>query len=243
MQHAAVTRSPDDPAASVAAATTARERFERLYVALRDRICLLDYPPGTRLGEEILAAEFGISRTPLRRVLARLESEGLLVSIQGVGTMVTDVSVEELMQVYQLRMELAGMIGRLSPATSDAAMIAAFETLEARARALAEAPESREFARINQDFFHACMRCTESVPLREMSERLFYQTARIWLKTMSQLDLAQEAATLASEIAAIGDAVKIGDMAAAGLIRRAHISMSVLRLRRAEQQLGAPPAG
>src|SRR5690606_38977516 len=57
--------------------TLARERFERIYRILRNRICLLEYPPGARLSEEELAEEFRISRTPVRRVLARLESEGL----------------------------------------------------------------------------------------------------------------------------------------------------------------------
>ena len=47
--------------------TPSRERFERLYRTLRDRICLLEYPPGTRLSEGELAEEFAISRTPVRR--------------------------------------------------------------------------------------------------------------------------------------------------------------------------------
>ena len=93
----------------------ARALRERLYRTLRDRICLLDYPPGARLSEEELAAEFEISRTPLRRVLARLEAEGLIGSVHGVGTIVTDVDVEELAQVYALRMELAPLLGRLDP--------------------------------------------------------------------------------------------------------------------------------
>src|SRR5690606_4509453 len=93
----------------------ARERFDRIYKALRMRICLLDYPPGERLREEDLAEEFGVSRTPIRRVLVKLEAEGLLRSIHGVGTIVTDIDVDELEQVYQLRVELAEMIGKLSP--------------------------------------------------------------------------------------------------------------------------------
>ncbi|HEU4986394.1 MAG TPA: winged helix-turn-helix domain-containing protein, partial [Rhizobiaceae bacterium] len=66
-----------------------RQRFDRIYSALRTRICLLDYPPGMRLREEDLAEEFETSRTPIRRVLARLEDEGLLRSVHGVGTIVT----------------------------------------------------------------------------------------------------------------------------------------------------------
>ena len=102
------------PAAAERPSSPARERFERIYRTLRDRICLLDYPPGTRLSEEELADEFATSRTPIRRVLARLEIEGLVKARHGVGTIVTDIDIEELTQVYHLRMELAVLIGRLS---------------------------------------------------------------------------------------------------------------------------------
>src|SRR3546814_8186046 len=70
-----------------------QERFARIYHALRDRICLLEYPPGLRLSEEEIAQEFDVSRTPVRRVLARLESEGLVEARHGVGTMVTSVDI------------------------------------------------------------------------------------------------------------------------------------------------------
>ncbi len=101
---------------------SARDRFERMHAVIRTRICLLDYAPGTRLSEEALAAEFGVSRTPLRRVLARLESEGLLQSVHGVGTFVTDVDIAELAQTYQLRFELAELTGRLGAVAPDEAL-------------------------------------------------------------------------------------------------------------------------
>ena len=95
--------------------SVSRERFERIYRTIRDRICLIEYEPGARLSEEDLAREFGVSRTPLRRVLSRLEGEGLLESRHGVGTFVIDVDLETLIPVYRLRMELAGLIGKLDP--------------------------------------------------------------------------------------------------------------------------------
>ena len=104
-----------EPRSPAAERPSARARSERIYRTLRDRICLLDYPPGARLSEEELAAEFAISRTPLRKVLARLESEGLVGSVHGVGTIVTDVDIEALAQVYRLRMELAPLLGKLAP--------------------------------------------------------------------------------------------------------------------------------
>src|ERR671924_307444 len=92
-----------------------RERFERIYKTIRDRICLLEYQPGERLGEEELAREFNVSRTPIRRLLSRLEGEGLLESRHGVGTFGTDVDIDSLAQVFQLRMELAELMGKLDP--------------------------------------------------------------------------------------------------------------------------------
>lgn len=192
---------------------------------------MLDYLPGTRLSEKALAEEFGISRTPLRRVLGRLEAEGLLRSVQGVGTIVTDVDIEALAQVYQLRMELAEMIGRLSPVPPDARTVQAFRDLFRRGRELVENPDPRAFGQLNMDFFQALLLLSDNEPFREISERLYYRTARIWLKSISKLNLAEEAAIFAREIEDILRAVEIGDLEAAGYIRRSHISMSFTRLR------------
>jgi len=211
--------------------SAARQRFQRLYEALRDRICLLDYPPGVRLKEEALAAEFGISRTPLRRVLGRLEAEGLVQSVQGVGTMVTDVDIDALAQVYELRMALSELIGRLSPVAPDAETLDIFRTLNARGVALTAEPDPRVFARLNMDFFQTLMRLTGSEPFRSISARLYYQTSRIWLKSIPHMDLAEEVAIFSREMADVLAAVELGDLGAAGHIRRSHISMSFTRLK------------
>lgn len=214
-------------------APTARDRFERLHAELRDRICLLEYAPGTRLSEEALAAEFGVSRTPLRRVLGRLETEGLVQSVHGVGTFVTDVEIEELAQTYQLRLELAELVGRLSPQLPDAAMMAEFRAMSDRARALTGTPDPRAFAQLNMDFFLARLRLTGNEPLREIAERLYVRTARIWMKSVfaSRVDLREESETFRREIEDVLAALAIGDLHAASLIQRAHLSMSFERLR------------
>lgn len=221
---------------SSAADEGARDRFDRIYRTLRMRLCLLDYPPGKRLREEDLADEFKVSRTPIRRVLVKLEAEGLLRSVHGVGTIVSDIEIGELEQVYQLRVELAELVGKLSPVPPDATKTAEFRRQLARCDALVTSPDAREFARINMDFFHLFNSLTANEPLREISERLYYQTTRIWLKTASRLSryeqmLHDEIVIFHREVADIVAAVEIGDMKAAGLIRRAHISMSFMRLR------------
>ncbi|MCB1474551.1 MAG: GntR family transcriptional regulator [Rhodobiaceae bacterium] len=222
--------SGDGPGRGETYSGAARERFERLYETLRNRICLLDYPPGHRLSEEALATEFGVSRTPLRRVLGWLEAQGLLRSVQGVGTIVTDVEIDALSQIYQLRMELAELIGRLGPREPDETMLTLFRNLRDRGQQLAESPDARAFAQFNIDVFQALMQVSNNKPLRETSERLFYLTSRIWLQSVPQIDLGQEATILAREVEELLTAIEIGDLAAVGLIRRAHISMSFIRL-------------
>jgi DNA-binding GntR family transcriptional regulator len=208
----------------------ARARSERIYRTLRDRICLLDYPPGARLSEEELAAEFAISRTPLRKVLARLEAEGLIASHHGVGTIVTDVDIEELAQVYRLRMELAPLLGRLDPVPFSAARIERIRAMIAECDAIAGSRDPRAFAALNMAFVQEVNALTGNQPLREICERLYIQVARVVVKMMPELGRAAEFRAFRQEMAEVLAAAEIGDWDAIGHIRRAHISMSFTRM-------------
>jgi DNA-binding GntR family transcriptional regulator len=209
-----------------------RERFERVYNIIRNRICLLEYEPGARLGEEELAREFGVSRTPIRRVLSRLESEGLLESRHGVGTFVTTVDFNSLMQVYQLRMELAVLIGRLDPIPRSEDDLNRVRAILKRCDDMVQAPDSKAIALINMEFFQELAAMIGNQQLKEISERLYYLTHRIWLTSVPSLNLGDEIIVFRREIADILAAMEIGDLEAVGHIRRSHISMSVKRMQK-----------
>jgi DNA-binding GntR family transcriptional regulator len=229
-----MTASVTVPAAEIAPLrpkSVSRERFDRIYKSIRDRICLLEYEPGTRLAEEELAQEFGVSRTPIRSVLSRLDGEGLLQSRHGVGTFVTDVDIEALTQVFQLRMELAVLLGKLDPIARSPDDLDRVRALLTRCDALTGDLDPREFARLNMDFFQEVAAMTGNQPLREISERLYYLTTRIWLKSVTRLNLRDEIAVFRREMADILAAMEIGDLEAVGHIRRSHISMSFNRMR------------
>ncbi|WP_223637863.1 GntR family transcriptional regulator [Rhodobacter sp. TJ_12] len=219
----------DPPAEAVPAA---RQRLARLHDTLRSRICLLDYPPGLKLSETALAAEFGVSRTPLRRVLARLEDEGLVRAVQGVGTLVTDLDLAELAQVYRLRKDLALLQVALDPVAPTSELVARVTALGLRAQALKSAPSAREFMLLDRDMFLTLLDTTANAPLQQMSERLYFRTARIWLQqvTASRIDLMQEIEIYVREVADILAALRLGDLDAVGHLRRGHISLSFARL-------------
>ncbi|WP_299350861.1 GntR family transcriptional regulator [uncultured Shimia sp.] len=209
-----------------------RDRHAAMHYEIRQRICLLEYPPGMRLSEAVLAEEFGTSRTPVRRVLARLESEGLVQSQHGVGTIVTDADITELYQVYQLRVELTELMGRLDPVTPDAAYISRFEDLIARGQEIVRSGTPHEFTQFDMDVFQALVELTSNLPLRQTLERLFYQTKRIWLQSAitARLDLNEEFRIFQHELEAILLALQANDMPAAAQLQSAHISMSFRRL-------------
>ena len=232
------------PAGADTTGTSARERSDRLYRILRDRICTLIYAPGMRLSEEELAAEFNVSRTPVRRVLTRLETEGLVEIHHGIGTIVTDVDLDKLAQVYPLRLELAALLGKLSPIPRSEADIARIRTLISRSEALEFAPDQQEFARLNMEFFFEVTAISGNQPLREISERLYFQTSRIVLRLLPILNLGEETAVFRIEMEEVLKAMEINDLEAVGHIRRAHISMSftrmVLHSRQAKERTGNP---
>nr|WP_255572138.1 GntR family transcriptional regulator [Celeribacter sp. PS-C1] len=206
--------------------------MDRIHDEIRSRICLLEYPPGMKLSEVELAEEFGMSRTPLRRVLARLEDEGLVTSVHGVGTMVTDVDMAELAQVYRLRKELVLLQTSLDTVPPTPDFIARIDAILTRALALKSTPSAKAFSKLDRDMFLTLLELTANVPLRTMSERLYFRTTRIWLQqvTASQIDLMQEIEIYAREVQDILDALKLGDLDAVGHLRRGHISLSFARM-------------
>ncbi|MCL5958813.1 MAG: GntR family transcriptional regulator [Chloroflexi bacterium] len=79
---------------------------------LRDAILRGYLPPGKRLVQEKLAVEMGISKTPLREALAKLENEGLVSSLPQGGIQVTLPSMEDALHTYEVREVVDGLAAR-----------------------------------------------------------------------------------------------------------------------------------
>ena len=225
---------PEDTESEVGGghALSVKDRHASMHGEIRQRICLLDYPPGTQLSESVLADEFGTSRTPMRSVLARLEGEGLVRSVHGVGTIVTDADIMELEQAYRLRVELTALTGRLDPVMPDASFMERLDGLIARAAGMTADGTPKAFTKLDMDSFQTLLELTANDPLRQVLERLYYQTKRLWLvrAIKSELDLCEEYRIFLHELEAIQIGLQSGDLNAVAQMQRAHISMSFNRL-------------
>lgn len=194
-----------------------------IYHELRERVVLLEYAPGALLSENRLAQEFGVSRTPIRRALHRLEFDGLVSVERGVGTIVTPIDMVYLKQVYDLRLKLIDVIADLAPTGLPADEVRVLRTLHDDAAALAKGGDAPGLARVHLRFNEAVTRAIGNQPLREIADRLFYLTARVWLQALPALDLRGEAEIVRSEIERTAEALANGDMRAVAEIRRHHM--------------------
>lgn len=87
---------------------------EYAYEAIRSGILAQRWRPGDPLSEQQLAAELGVSRTPIRQALQQLEREGFVQVLPSRGTFVAELSPDDLRDVYQLREILEGQAARLA---------------------------------------------------------------------------------------------------------------------------------
>lgn len=108
---------------------------ERAYVALRADIMQWHLPPGTVLAEVEQSRRLGVSRTPLREALARLGTEGLVAAHPGRGVVVTNISLETMTDLFDVRIPLDCRAAELAALARDRR---AFEDLTSR---FEEAPE------------------------------------------------------------------------------------------------------
>jgi len=76
---------------------------EKAYHRLKELIVSNKFPPGFPLSEQTLAQELGMSRTPVREALRKLERDGLVETVSHRGAFVTGVSPKRLQEIFQVR--------------------------------------------------------------------------------------------------------------------------------------------
>jgi DNA-binding GntR family transcriptional regulator len=87
---------------------------ESAYRTMRQRILDNVWPPGYRALEQKLALELGMSRTPVREALSRLQREGLVEVIPRHGMSVLPVSAEDMRDIYEMLTALEAMAAELA---------------------------------------------------------------------------------------------------------------------------------
>ncbi|MBC7342478.1 MAG: GntR family transcriptional regulator [Clostridia bacterium] len=123
---------------------------------LRRQILKGKYAPGERLIEEDIAGELGVSRTPVREAIRKLELEGLAEHIPRRGAIVRELSIQDANEIYSIRSVLEGFAARLAAETITEEELRAFDELLASMKRCIEVGDESEEA-LYHDRFHAML--------------------------------------------------------------------------------------
>jgi DNA-binding GntR family transcriptional regulator len=130
---------------------------------------------GSRVNESALARSLGVSQTPIREALLRLEGELLVVSSPGRGFLVADVSEQELVNLYHLIADLEELALRQAPPPEP-------ERLErlraANARLARAAGRRRERSLLNKNWHEMLLECCTNRLLLKELQRLYSLSMR-----------------------------------------------------------------
>jgi GntR family transcriptional regulator of vanillate catabolism len=111
---------PKDPAAEVASSQAVKAQLR-----LREMILAGELAPGARIAELTIVEKLGVSRTPIRAALMRLEQEGLLEALPNGGYGVRTFSERDVSDAIELRGTIEGLAARLAAERGVAAVVIA----------------------------------------------------------------------------------------------------------------------
>lgn len=212
-----------------------RTAIASIYDQLRQRICTVAYPYGTILREKELAAECGISRTPVREALQRLQNDGLVETRHGVGSFVIAGDPASMEDIYALRIELAGLIGRMSEGGCGPAAVATMRDLVERVHSLHTTPDRQAFWEINEARHQVINGLIRNRELAGLHDLYYHKVAPFWFRLFAD-GVPDEVDLLERELRETLFWIEADDLEAVAAVHRNYIAFGLARVRRAMPQ-------
>jgi DNA-binding GntR family transcriptional regulator len=176
------------------------------------------FRPGERLVEERLAAEFGVSRNPVREAIRTLASEGLIEVTARRGAVVALLSPQEAEELLEVRATLEGANARLAARRREAEVLAQLEDILSRGSAAIRDKRIEDLPALNDAFHEGLARAGHNRVLVDLMKTLRDRSAPLFRGV--GLEFASESW---AEHAGILRAVIAGDAELASLLAYRHV--------------------
>ena len=216
------------------AAAPSRQRLDRARHAapqvldhLRERIVALDLPPGMLLSRANLASSFGVSQTPVRDALMRLEEEGLVDVFPQHKTVVSRIDIAQARQAHFLRRAIEVEVARMLAGDSEASLVKRLRATIGHQRAALAAGDYPEFVACDQAFHRQMYEAADVPGLWEEVRRRSGHLDRL---RRLHLPAAGKGDAILRDHARIVDAIAKRDAATAELRVREHLSGTLLQI-------------
>lgn len=155
---------------------------ETLRQAIRDGV----FKPGERLMEVPLAEELGVSRTPVREAIRKLELEGFVVMIPHRGTYVADISLKDVTQVFEIRSALEELAAQLAAERITPDEIEFLERMLVEISTFMEEKNMDKVVEADINFHEVLYKASRNERLVEIIHNLREQTLRFRTMSMNQ---------------------------------------------------------
>jgi len=202
---------------------------QRAYRLIKDRIISLELAPGHVIQDTVLIGQLGLGRTPIREALKLLEAENLVVTVPRRGVFVSHISITDLQQLCEIRIELESLSARLAAqrATDDD-----LEALRACSDEHQLAQKDKVVMRLEADrkLHLALAAATHNRFLEAEIERFYDLSLRLWHLALDQV--RPDDVSVASHCELV-DAVLERDAERAASLMREHIRDFQLRIKAA----------
>ncbi len=202
---------------------------QRAYATLRSDIIEWRLAPGTVLGEVELSERLGVSRTPIREALAKLSAEGLAEPQSGRGVVVSEISLDHLDELFELRSALECRAAELAAQRGDAAVFRALHAQLANAGELltSEDPNRTDYYQLVGELDTAVDAAVGNHYLKQALKNLRVHLVRVRRLSKDNPARLQDAAR---EHAAIALAIANGNAAVASAATTVHLDNSLRHL-------------
>ncbi len=197
---------------------------EQVFNELKDAIIAGDLEQGSKVTEDRLAKQYGISRGPLREAIRRLESIRLLVRVPHAGMRVVILTSEIMEEIYTVREALEGMSARLAAQRmSDEDIASLSELLDKHQNSIDKSQGKHYFQREGDlDFHFRIAKASHNKWLIDLLSSELYQLLRMCRQRSGQTPARPLQAL--QEHRRIVEAIQMRDPELAELLMRRHIS-------------------
>jgi DNA-binding GntR family transcriptional regulator len=196
---------------------------DAVYDALREAIVAKRLMPGDRLAEEQLARQFGVSRTPVREALLRLETEQFAARVARRGLVVRPIPEREVLEVYAVRAALDGLAASLAAEQATPPDHARLRWLSRQIADAANASDFVKMADLNIQLHEAICDAAHNGMLL-----IFMRQIHDWVRRFGEADTTfsrpGRALEAHAEHEAMIDAIEGGDAELAGRLAREHMN-------------------
>lgn len=161
---------------------------EVIFNTLRQAIILGELKPGERLMEVQLAEKMGVSRTPVREAIRKLELEGLVNMVPRKGAHVADLSTKDIMDVLEVRAFLDGLASSLSASRITQSELKELKQVQTQFANYVEKNNLQGLIKKDVEFHEIIYRSSRNEKLMQIANNLREQVQRfriIYLKDYS----------------------------------------------------------